>query len=415
MRSRVRQLVNELPDSLDETYERVLKGIPKTNQGHVQQLLQCLVVALRPLRVQDLAEILSFDPDRIEGETAMLDANSRQEDQEQELLSVCPSLITIVGSEKFRYVQFSHFSVKEFLTSGRLSISSEDISRYHILPDAAHTTIAQASLGVLLRLDDSFDKWDAWKTPLTSYAAEHWVSHVQVAKTSSRVMRMMETLFDLDKPHFAAWVRIYDMDNLSIWGDRDAGKPLYYAALCGFYNLVEHLIKRYPWQVKDIGGERGYPLAAALHRGHFRVAELLLQHGATVNGRGTDGRTSLHQAIEWFNDTGFSAVRFMLEHGADVNAQQWDFGTPLHLAAAWGNEKVAHILFQCRVDVNSKDVLSGISGPIARQYAIILTLFNCYWNLARMCTWRTNRARPHCTERLDASLSPNRVQVLYSY
>ncbi|KAN0136267.1 hypothetical protein V8E53_005872 [Lactarius tabidus] len=180
VRSRVRQFVNELPDSLDETYERVLKGIPRTNRDYAQRLLQCLVVAIRPLGVDELAQILTFNPDGIEGDVPISDADSPPEDQEQELLSACPSLITIVDSYGERVVQFSHFSVKEFLVSGRLSTSSEDISHYHILPDVAHMTIAQASLGVLLRLDDRFDKWRARST-LAAYAAEHWVSHVQVA------------------------------------------------------------------------------------------------------------------------------------------------------------------------------------------------------------------------------------------
>jgi hypothetical protein len=96
----------------------------------------------------------------------MLDADSRPEDQEQELLSACPSLITIVDSLGSRVVQFSHFSVKEFLMSGRLSTSGKDISHYHIIPDAAHTSLAQTSLGVLLRLDDRVDRWRARNTPL---------------------------------------------------------------------------------------------------------------------------------------------------------------------------------------------------------------------------------------------------------
>jgi hypothetical protein len=58
-------------------------------------------VAIRPLRVDELAAILTFDPDAIEGEVPTLDADSRSEDQEQELLSACPSLITIVDKPRF--------------------------------------------------------------------------------------------------------------------------------------------------------------------------------------------------------------------------------------------------------------------------------------------------------------------------
>ena len=61
--SRVRHFINELPDTLDQTYQRVLKGVHKTNQGHVQRLLQCLALALRPLRDDELATVITLDPD----------------------------------------------------------------------------------------------------------------------------------------------------------------------------------------------------------------------------------------------------------------------------------------------------------------------------------------------------------------
>jgi hypothetical protein len=55
----------------------------------------------------------------------------------------------------FPMVQFSlYFSAKKFFTSDRLAHSSEDVPRYHILLEPAHTIFAQACLGVLLRSDD---------------------------------------------------------------------------------------------------------------------------------------------------------------------------------------------------------------------------------------------------------------------
>ena len=136
LRSRVWRFLNELSDSLDETYERILKEIHRTNRGYAQRLLQCLAMAIRPLRVDELAEVLTFDPDAIEEVPTLV--VRRPEDQEREFLSACPSLITIVDSDDSRVVQFSHFPVKEFLVSDRLASSSEDILRYRILPDAAH-------------------------------------------------------------------------------------------------------------------------------------------------------------------------------------------------------------------------------------------------------------------------------------
>jgi hypothetical protein len=73
-------------------------------------------VAIRPLRVAELAEVLAVDFDDAEG-IPKLNPDWRWEDQEQALLIACSSLIAIVEAGDSRVVQFSHFSVKEFLTS----------------------------------------------------------------------------------------------------------------------------------------------------------------------------------------------------------------------------------------------------------------------------------------------------------
>jgi len=54
-------MLEELPETLDETYERILRGINKANRDHARRLLQFLTVAVRPLRVAELAEVLAVD------------------------------------------------------------------------------------------------------------------------------------------------------------------------------------------------------------------------------------------------------------------------------------------------------------------------------------------------------------------
>ena len=351
LRSRVRHFLHELPDSLDETYERILKGIHKTNRGYVQRLLQCLAVAIRPLRAQELAVVLKFDAEAIEGEVTTVDADLREE-QEHELLSACPSLITIVGSDGSRVVQFSHFSVKEFLTSDRLSTSREDIVFYHIIPENAHTTLARASLGILLSLDDSVPSSKAMSIPLALYAAEYWVSHAQFGSVSSRVMGQIQALFDSDRPYFSAWLRICDIDGTPPEGITP--KPLYYSALCGFYDLVEHLLKKHSEDVNAIGGKHDYPLVAALHGGYIQVAELLFRYGATVEVQGKEKQTPLHRALGWPKSSAVAALQFLLKNGANVTACREDLCTPLHLVASRGDFEVAQSL-GCSAEWSSRD------------------------------------------------------------
>ena len=193
----IRQTLDHLPESLDDTYLHVLRRIPQANQAHAHRMLQCLMVAVRPLRVEELAEVLAFDFGAAQGSVPKYRAAWRLDDQTQAVLSTCSSLVTIVNDssdsdsdlDRYRYqylrrwrqrqrkrpqvVQFSHFSVKEFLMSNRLG----DFSRYHIHPLSAHTILTQACLGVLLHLDDNGDQESIQRIPLATYAAEHWVEH----------------------------------------------------------------------------------------------------------------------------------------------------------------------------------------------------------------------------------------------
>jgi hypothetical protein len=67
MPSSIRKALNELPTTLDETYQRTLQGIPKEKRQHAHRLFQCLVVAIRPLRVEELAELFAIEFDRDAG------------------------------------------------------------------------------------------------------------------------------------------------------------------------------------------------------------------------------------------------------------------------------------------------------------------------------------------------------------
>jgi hypothetical protein len=63
----VRRTLDELPESLDETYERILKEIKRPNRDHARRLLSCLVAAVRPLQVKELSEVLAVDYEDEEG------------------------------------------------------------------------------------------------------------------------------------------------------------------------------------------------------------------------------------------------------------------------------------------------------------------------------------------------------------
>ena len=334
---------------MDETYERILREITKPNQGHAHRLMQCLVAAVRPLEVKELAEVLAFDFN-VEG-IPKLNPGWRWEDQEEAVMSACSSLVIIVKDGDSRVVQFSHFSVKEFLTANRLAEPIKDVSRYHIRLEAAHAILAQACLGVLLRLDDDIDRDKIEDFPLARYAARYWTTHAQTENVLSRIKDGMECLFDADKPHFATWRWIQgSMDTMC--PGKPESVPLYEAASLGFCDLTKHLIAMHPEHVHARIGHHGTPMHIAAIKGHADILSLLLEHGADLEGRGLFDQTPLHLA-SWAGK--LEAARCLLDHGANINSRMEDGWTSLHWAVYRENIQVMQFLLERGADVDARD------------------------------------------------------------
>ena len=391
----VRRILAELPETLDATYERILQEIPKSNQVHAHRLLQCLTVAVRPLRVEELAEILVVDFNTSEGIPKLNEA-LRWEDQEQAVLSACSSLITVIKSEEkdSRVVQFSHFSVKEFLTSDRLATSKIDASRYHHIPLApAHTIMAQACLSALLRLDPHIDRTSIKDFPLAEYAGEHFGDHAEFEGILSHIWDGVDHLLDTNKLHFAVWVRIRPLRHLPDTDLQETVISLYYVAARGYCGLVDYLISKHPDNV-NVRGYYGTPLHAALGEAHADVAQLLLgycedvdsrdrwdrtplhlaaghgflsvtrtlvERNADINVRDNYGDTPLHQTMSrWYEqsesaqDGCLDAARFLLEHGADPDAKNNALETPLHRASFNGSVNGAQLMLEHGANIHTR-------------------------------------------------------------
>jgi len=296
--------------------------------------MQCLVAAVRPLRIEELAEVLAFDFSA--GGIPRLNPDWRWEDQVEAVLvmSACSSLVIVADGDS-RIVQFSHFSVKEFLMSHRLAESSGDVSQYHTKLEPAHTVLAQACLGALLRLDDYIDIDKVMDFPLAKYAAEHWVKHAQFENVSSHIKGGTKCLFDADKAHLAAWFWIYNEDSPGLaisttLPEELEAAPLYYAARFGLCDLAAHLVTEHPEDVHAEHGLEMTPLHASAYHGHFSIFSLLVEHFPNLDLRGYRDQTPLHRTSYGRH---LEIGQRVLDRGADTNAREVDDCTALYITA----------------------------------------------------------------------------------
>jgi ankyrin repeat protein len=257
-------------------------------------------------------------------------------------------------------IHFSHFSVKEYLTSKRLTEATDTISRFLVSMRQAHAIVAQACLSVLLHIDEKITYDALEELPLTKYAAEHWVGHARFEGVSQCIEDGMKCLFDPNNRHLAVWLWIYDPElgrhrynefkRPSDLGAR--ATPLHYAAVCGLHDIVKFLIVEHSQDVNARGFDNDEtPLGAASRMGHSEVARVLLERGADTETRDNGNWSPLERSSRYGH---VKVVQVLLEHGADVNTQDKDKNTPLYYASNNGHAAAARVLLQHNADPNAK-------------------------------------------------------------
>ena len=371
-----------------------MERIDKKKWKYAHIFFQCVAVASRPLRFDELAQFLSFDFGA--ESTPTFQADWQPEDPARIVLSMCSSLLAVVQPEGYDspIAQFAHYSVQEYLMSARLADTQDIISRFHISMTPAHTIVAQACLGLLLHLDETITTDSLKNFPLTEYAAQYWVDHARIEDVSSKVQDGMKRLFDPGKCQFSVWVWLYDLEYDQHSYDRPGrserpGKfratPLHYAAYCGMHDVAKFLIVEHSQDVNARGFDlKETPLHVASRRRHANIAQLLLEHGADGNAQNDHEKTPLILSsangdvevtrilLERGADTNIlghgtsplmsasteghaEVVRLLLKHGANANAQVKDTTIPLQIAVLFGHVGTTRVLLEHGLDANARD------------------------------------------------------------
>ena len=141
------------------------------------RLLRCLTVTVRLLLVEGLAELSACDfPESTSGGIPTLKEDWRWDDEEEAVLSTCSTLIVIIPRGGSRVIQFSHFSVKEFLMSSRLAHHMA-ISHGFISTSSQHIRLWLQAEAIQVLLEHSSDtNWQSsgGATPLYWALTSFW-------------------------------------------------------------------------------------------------------------------------------------------------------------------------------------------------------------------------------------------------
>jgi hypothetical protein len=347
--------LSSLPKTLDETYDRILRGLESADQlEYAITALQWLCYSTRPLQLLEIRDVLAI----ITGDGGGFFSENRLPDP-ADIMVVCSSLIRCneIGSRsddvsdsgwsdinseidntkasRSIQVRLAHFSVQEYLLSNRCAL------RPHFQAQTCHMVMAEGCLRYLLCLSEKAPqtKEIVDQHPLARYAAEYWWQHAQkidgtlgcaVLDLASRLLTngnaallLWVQLCNIDRYLEAAY-RIFTRVNLSVTVNKVA-PPLYYAALIGMSDVVREVLQLTN-DVNAQGGRCGNALQAASYGGHEKVVRMLLDTGADVMAEGGDYGNAL-QAASYGGHK--KVVQMLLDAGADVNAEGGRYGNAL--------------------------------------------------------------------------------------
>jgi len=196
------ELLASLPQSLDETYERMLSNITATSVEYARRILTLLCCAERPLTVPELIDGVAVEL----GDLPKFNPKKRLRNADG-ILQVCLGLIEVDvnADKKMSTVRIAHFSVQEYLESKR--IYQHKAATFSVRRPEAHAEIAYICLTYLLEpaLLASNDMEEEY--PLIFYAAKSWYNHYHNGdKKAHHIEHQVLQLFRSTTGAFENWI-----------------------------------------------------------------------------------------------------------------------------------------------------------------------------------------------------------------
>ncbi|KAI9758827.1 MAG: hypothetical protein M1840_003744 [Geoglossum simile] len=236
-----------LPSTLDETYSRILHAIPSEYKRNAIRILQFLTYSERPLRIEEAVDAITVDT---EG-SQYFDPRYRMPDP-REITCFCSSLVVLAPTTRDSYnkkeegmkLQLAHFSVKEYLTSGRID---KDFA-HNFQEVAAKASIAAVCLAYLLHLDQNIGIAKIRETfPLAQYSARYWMGHAAMAEgKDGKLQGFIEKLLCHHRNSYWNCYSLYRPDQpcrgQTFKGQENTASALYYASFGGLVSMVKYIL-----------------------------------------------------------------------------------------------------------------------------------------------------------------------------
>ncbi|KAF8490589.1 hypothetical protein JB92DRAFT_2819701, partial [Gautieria morchelliformis] len=211
-----------LPNTLYETYDRILEAIHEEDRRDALSLLQWLAFLVGTLSPDEAVDVIATDADAKGG--PLFDRRRRLRNP-QDILSICSSLVTISmpnatssdieetnENTEAGEIRLAHFSVKEYLISEHLGNGDAQVSYFHFNEQMAHVFIAKTCLAYLLQFikDNVISQSTIRSYPLSRYAAKYWMFHAQADPVGDNNLHELGmAILEPMSAIYVNWLRLY--------------------------------------------------------------------------------------------------------------------------------------------------------------------------------------------------------------
>lgn len=208
--SLIRTALSELPETLDETYERVLSAIDPFSRKFALRALQWLSVETETMFLDRLSDAVTFMDMEPRPPSHLLISPTMLKD-------ICGCLITVYGDIPCEAaVEIAHYTVVEYLLSDRIKTGAAGF--FSISSFSTYTTLARSAIHYLLSLDTVNFRRDGELLPQSEVQVSYpflctalmgWaglVTQVDEAGGDDGISDLVLRLLDPSGSHYAAFM-----------------------------------------------------------------------------------------------------------------------------------------------------------------------------------------------------------------
>ncbi|KAL9084482.1 MAG: hypothetical protein Q9165_008055 [Trypethelium subeluteriae] len=243
----LRKAIASLPETLDETYSRILDLIPPYHKDNMIRILQFLVYSERPLRLEEAVDAIIVEPEHED----MFQPGNRMPQPEE---------IKLIVREIRESYPFAEYCAKYWMTHA-VDDKDDRVFKRLLIRFFLEEHGSFVSCCLLYNPDRSWDKEPSKKM------IPHKLYYASFVGLKSAVKLLLQTGADIN-----AQGGIY-------------GNALQAASLGGYTELVQLLLDKGA-NIHAQGGEYSNALQAASSRGYTAIVQLLLDKGADINAQG---------------------------------------------------------------------------------------------------------------------------------